>query len=457
MGFEKLLKTTINTFEHLSVAAQQYQHHHQQQHSSQQAYAAQSTPQPVLNHQGSSNFAYDGNASYSRAVYPDKDGRLVYPAFNEKGDRLFDFSGAGYNEGWTSLPEPNQIPVVASLDPDTSGGDDATRIQQALDQVATHPVSQYGFRGVLQLNRGTFHLHKPIEIRASGVILQGDPGGGTQLIATTDPLATPYLIKIVGEPNQMNKKRVPVVNEYVPVGHYQIQVRDKNYFKVGDTVLVAVQFNEQWIKDVGMDVIHPKGDTTKNNGWKPGRFEHHRRVVQVGADGTTLTLNEPITTALSQHHGGGFVQSYENKRVQRVGVQNLEILFPANQQRGPDEIMKDQKKKVKDYRFADELFDHLLFAMDHAENCWIRDVRSVWWRNFARLGTNTVAITLKVVFALRNGLFHIIHTNLRMTAMSTYIPARSSTGSPQASTPGRSIRLRDFRATYPDRRVPRRI
>ncbi|KAI8137514.1 hypothetical protein BJV82DRAFT_635163 [Fennellomyces sp. T-0311] len=372
-GFSKFLQTTVSALEQLNVEVNNHRHDHHSSHPGEQ-------PEQC---------AYNPNAPYSRVVYPGPDGRLVYPPYNEKGDRIIDFSSAGYNEGRTPLPQG--IPVVMTLD--SQGPDDTQRIQQALDQVAAMPETN-GFRGALQLNRGYYYVSQPLEFRVSGVVLQGDPAGGTVIVGTSDPLNTKCLFKILGEANVPARKRIPVLDEYVPVGHCQLTVRDKNRFQIGDEVLVGVHFNDAWIKAIGMDVIHPKGNTAKNNGWKPGKFDHYRRVVRVD-NGNQLTLNEPITASISKPFGGAFVEKYENRRVKRIGLQYFECQFPQNKDRGPDEMMKHQKKAVKDYRFADEMFDHLMVAMEHAQDCWIRQVRSVWWRNFARLNPNTLAITLQ--------------------------------------------------------------
>ncbi|KAI7852959.1 hypothetical protein BDC45DRAFT_558245 [Circinella umbellata] len=391
-GFHRFLKTTVKALEQLNVEVNNHVQQHQQQQQS-SSHHGQHAPTTIPNSSYPGNVAqqhYD-NAPYSRIVYPGPDGKLVYPPYNDQGDRILDFSSAGYHEGWNDLPE--NIPVVMSLDP--SGQDDSVRIQQALDHLGTQPLLQgSSFRGALQLNRGHYYISQPLEFRVSGVVLQGDPTGGTIIVGTSDPLTTKCLFKIVGEANEYTK-RVPITSEHVPVGGNTITVRDKNHFKIGDSIMVGVAFNEAWVKAVGMDVIHPKGNKDKNNGWKPGRFEHLRRVAAIQPDGKTLILNEPLTASLSKQYGGGFVTKYENKRVQHVGLQFFECQFPQNKDRGPDEMMKSQKKPVKDYRFADEMFNHLMVAMDSAENCWIRRVRSVWWRNFARLGTNTVAVTLQ--------------------------------------------------------------
>lgn len=389
-GFERFLRTTVGALEQLAVNAQ-----HSNGSSSSTAHQPihyNPVPQPTTTTPIPQYFT---NAPFSSLVYPAPDGNLVYKPYTEKGDRILDFSSAGYNEGWTPLP--NDVNIARILDPIPGNNDDATRIQDAINDVAKMPMNQQtGFRGAVRLNPGTYRLGHPIEINTSGIVLQGHPQGGTILEATTDPLNTPYIFKIQGAANVMAKGRVPVMDDYVPAGASQLRVRDTKRFKVGDTVLVGVAFNDTFIKAIGMDVIHPKGNTAKNNGWKPGRFDHHRRIIRI--DNDIITLNAPLTTSLSKEFGGGFVEKYENHRVHHVGLEYFECRFPANRDRGPDAITASQpkNKKVKDYRFADEMFDHLMVTMDHAENCWIRQVRSVWWRNYARLGTNTVAVTMHV-------------------------------------------------------------
>ncbi|KAI9009975.1 hypothetical protein CLU79DRAFT_774200 [Phycomyces nitens] len=396
-GLESAFKSTLHSLEHLAISANSRLHH---THLHESVTLDTPTTQTQWEDPQTSNTTYyeSCNGPCSQLVYPDPEtGNLVYPPYNEKGDRIIDFSGAGYNEGRTDIPSLQQVPVIIALEPTQDTLDDSERIQNALIDIGNFPELPNGFKGALQLNRGTYYLSKPIEMRNSGVVLQGDPSGGTVLVATDamSPLDTPYLIKVAGQPNAMARKRVAIADEYVPVGHYQIRVTQSKKFKQGDTVVVGIGFNENWIEAIGMHDIPAKPGQKNNNGWRPGRFEHHRRLVRVEDDGKLLTLNEPLTTSLAKEYGGGYVEAYENMRVQRVGIQYLECVFPANKSRGPEEMMKTEKKKVKDYRFTAEMFDHLLIYMDHAENCWIKNVKSVWWRNFARLGTNTVAITLQ--------------------------------------------------------------
>ncbi|ORZ04777.1 hypothetical protein BCR42DRAFT_444073 [Absidia repens] len=336
--------------------------------------------------------ATERRATCPKVVYLDSaSGQLVYPAYNDGGDRLLDFSSAGYKEGLQIIPNTSTL-VKAVVEAKSHQADDTDRIQKALDWVGDLPLDpNTGFRGAVQLQPGTYNLRHPLVLGISGVILQGDAMGGTILENRSD---SNLLIRITGKSNVLAKKRAPISDESIPVGSTIVTVKHADRrFQEGDTVVVAVNFNAAWIEAIGMNIIHPKGDTTKNNGWKPGRFEHLRRVVEVQGD--RVTLNSPLTTRLEQRYGGGYVEIYKSHRVQQIGVQHLTLIDPRNAERTKEDIMQSQKTKVKDYRFASEMFDQVAIEMDHAENCWFNQVTSIWWRNLIRMGTNTLAITLQ--------------------------------------------------------------
>ncbi|KAJ2956422.1 hypothetical protein NQZ79_g7744 [Umbelopsis isabellina] len=391
-NFESYVKTTINALEHMGLS---------DRHANPTGFAQpnQSTMSYTPAYSQWNNQAPDlfPQAEYPRVVHPSKQtGKLEYPPYNENGDHLFDFSYAGFNEGWTPVPNAEQIATVVTLSPGEGRTDDADRIQDAINQISKMPANQSGFRGALTLDRGVFHISHPIEITHSGIVIRGAPTGGTTLEATSaiNPLKSEYLIRVAGQANEFAKKRVAIVDEYVPVGSIRVKVADHKRFKVGDQVVVGANFNQQWIKAIGMDVIHPKGDTTKNNGWKPGRFDHFRRVMHVDQKTGDLYLNVPLTQAIAKWAGGGHVEAYTSKRVALVGFENLEFTYPTNRGRGKDQILRDDPK-TKDYRFAPEMFANYVFKMDDAENCWVKNVRSSWFRNFAQLGNNTLCISIE--------------------------------------------------------------
>src|SRR4051812_46284644 len=75
----------------------------------------------------------------SEWVRPGPDGKLVYKT-TPAGDRIMDFSHAGYMGGGVALPN---VPVKKTAKP-SGGKDDAKLIQAALDEVAELPPDPQG-------------------------------------------------------------------------------------------------------------------------------------------------------------------------------------------------------------------------------------------------------------------------------------------------------------------------
>jgi len=72
----------------------------------------------------------------SQWVYFDSSGRLSYRAL-DKGDRILDFSYAGYMGGGVAPIAPVKRTVAPS------GGDDTAAIQAAIDEVSQMPLVNY--------------------------------------------------------------------------------------------------------------------------------------------------------------------------------------------------------------------------------------------------------------------------------------------------------------------------
>src|SRR5687768_18512037 len=92
-------------------------------------------------------------AAESGWVKRGSDGKLAYKT-TAKGDRIMDFSHAGYMGGGVALPD---VPVKATVKP-TGGEDDTAAIQAGIDQVAKRPPDQNGFRGAVLLAPGAFKI-----------------------------------------------------------------------------------------------------------------------------------------------------------------------------------------------------------------------------------------------------------------------------------------------------------
>jgi hypothetical protein len=107
--------------------------------------------------------AQAGDRPYSEWVYPGPKGKLVYRT-TPAGDRIMDFSHAGYMGGGVALPT---VPVKRTVKP-SGGEDDAAAIQAAIDEVSALPLVK-GLRGAVLLAPGVFSCGKPLSIAASGV------------------------------------------------------------------------------------------------------------------------------------------------------------------------------------------------------------------------------------------------------------------------------------------------
>jgi len=94
------------------------------------------------------------------------DGRLVYAA-DAAGNRVVDFSYAGYGGGGVALPS-----VPARIAVPSGAGRDRQRVQAALDLVAAMPATRaLPRRGVAR--EGTFDIDTSLRIAAGGVVLRG--------------------------------------------------------------------------------------------------------------------------------------------------------------------------------------------------------------------------------------------------------------------------------------------
>src|SRR5437868_2956281 len=124
-------------------------------------------------------------AATSEWVRPGPDGKLVYKT-TAAGDRIMDFSFAGYMGGGVALPD---VAAVKTIKP-SGGEDDTPLIQDAIDEVGAMPMKD-GFRGAVVLSAGTFTCPQTITISASGVVFRGSGADG----------ATATTLKMVGRPH----------------------------------------------------------------------------------------------------------------------------------------------------------------------------------------------------------------------------------------------------------------
>lgn len=258
----------------------------------------------------------------SHWAHLDAHGRLSY-ATTSQGDRIADFSYAGYEGGGVRLPDVATQRTVAP-----SGGDDTARLQQAIDEVAALPLV-HGLRGAVQLQSGTYHCARTLTLTASGVVLRGAANAphGTILQMTGDPHVA---ISAAGKMDITELgSEVAVTSSYVPSGTQQLDVADASGFHPGDTIRLRKPVTPAWIAFMGMDKLRRNG---KEQHWvSTDHLDVLRKVVSV--HGNTLLLDVPLVDNYDTRYFEGqhaTVRRISVKgQIAHIGVENLKIVAPA--------------------------------------------------------------------------------------------------------------------------------
>jgi hypothetical protein len=304
----------------------------------------------------------------SRWAHLGPSGKLVY-AHSPKGDRIPDFSSAGYRGGGIALP---RAPTQRTVSP--SGHDDTAAIQKAIDEVSAMPL-QGGFRGAVQLAPGTFHCTQTISITSSGVILRGArPGKNRTTILMT---GSPHLaVNIAGNFEQTSAGvDTTIVSAYVPAGASVIHVADASSLHPGDLLLIRKPVTAGWIHFMGMDNLQ-----------RPGRQEHwigsdhldvRRRIAAIS--GNAITLEVPLMDSYDTKFFDGAHAEVRKisitGQITHVGVEDLRIAAP--------------KRSIA---FGDPAFDGLV--MQNTVDSWVQSVDLEETTNGMRIDKGTERITV---------------------------------------------------------------
>ncbi len=313
-------------------------------------------------------------------VTVDAAGHLVYAPL-PAGDRVMDFSFAGYGGGGVALPS---VPVRANVSP--TGKDDAAAIQRAIAEVSALPLID-GFRGAVQLSAGDFSCDVALEIRASGVVLRGSGSGehGTVLRLIGPPHAA--IEAGGGRGAEVPQSGVEITGPHVPAGATQLTVADARRFHPGDGIAVVRPVTSRWVAFMGMDVLERDG---KHETWIKGRISALRTVTAV--EGHRLSLDVPLPDDIDESEMGttGYVALFRDEAVpSHIGIESLSIVAPA------------QHAKITDAVYSG-------LRLDRIADAWVQDVAL-----FDTIGTVNVSHGARRV-TLQN--IHIEHTTVTLGA-----------------------------------------
>ena len=263
--------------------------------------------------------AFAATPASSEWVRTGANGQLVYRA-TPSGDRIMDFSYAGYRGGGVSLPD---IPAVLTVTP--SGADDSDAIQAALDAVAKRELKN-GVRGAVLLAPGEFSCERSLTLSASGVVLRGS-GSGEK--GTTIRLTGPAHAAIVfngGAPAKTTEPGVAITDERVPAGATSFHIADASRFRVGDAISIQRSVTPAWLKFMGMDTLVRNG---KPQSWLNGSIQTERTLTAV--EGNRLTVDIPLSDCLDFSIHGTTARvsgAGSDVRISEVGAEHLRIISP---------------------------------------------------------------------------------------------------------------------------------
>ncbi|MGN6533576.1 MAG: hypothetical protein ACTHK0_17675, partial [Ginsengibacter sp.] len=314
---------------------------------------------------------YKGN--FSKWVYPEKNGKLIYKT-TPQGDKIMDFSSAGYMGGGVSLPN---VPVVLTVNP--SGAIDATKsIQAAIDSVEAMPLKN-GFRGAVQLAPGTFFCNAAITISADGVVLRGSGSGsgGTTIFMNGNKHQAIIISsgkKGSNQDEKMSNNNFAKINDrYVPSGESAFTVTDVTPFAVGDRIAILRPVTAKWVHFMEMDNLTRDG---KPQTWIPGSRQEISERKITGISGNKITINIPLSDSYNADYldpAGTIVKRISaSHRISQVGIENLHI------QCAPLEVA----------------YGHAPYSGIRIEgdNCWVKDVYFEETMNTTTLAGNHITM-----------------------------------------------------------------
>jgi hypothetical protein len=269
-------------------------------------------------------FCASAPAAPSQWVYFDNTGKLAYQTWGN-GNRIMDFSSAGYMGGGVAIPN---VGAKITLNPLSNGADNTQAIQNAINSVAAMPLVN-GIRGAVVLNPGTYNIANTISLNASGVIVRGAGAGQTIINQLRPSGSSGFLAFDVGGTGSRSTSGQATANlsdAYVTSGVTSFHVSSTAGFNVGDPVVVDRTVTDAWIHFMSMDTLVRDGAPQT---WiSAGTKIPTDRVIK-SISGNTITLDAPLTDSFDSTYLGspvGTISRYTfSGRVSQVGLENLTI------------------------------------------------------------------------------------------------------------------------------------
>ncbi len=304
----------------------------------------------------------------SEIVSTGPDGRLQY-ATDDEGNRVPDFSRAGYHGGGVALPD---VPTVRTVEP--VDGDDTASIQAAIDAVEVLPVGSDGIRGAVELAAGTYEVSGTLTIDQGGVVLRGagdgdDPASSTILLRSGENLMPiVYVGRASAAGGDALIRRVQgraatlIADDVVPVGAWSFDVENPERMAVGRPVVVYHPATLDWLQAIDF------GETGSDPDWQVNQHPIAFVRTVMAVEGSTVTLDAPVFYELDKARSPAYLYWRDDANlIQEVGVEDLRIEIET--QSPTDETQAQHA---------------LVFAL--VENGWVEGVTARhFWQSGVRL------------------------------------------------------------------------
>jgi hypothetical protein len=305
-------------------------------------------------------------------------GQIIYTP-DSLGNRIPDFSWCGYKAGEQPIPvltngvlvpisSTDLVAPLATGIKTSVGPEDATlRIQAAIDYVSKLPADKDGFRGVVVLEPGIYHIEGTLRMHTSGVVLRG---AGFRYIRSAlygKGKGRNTLVQIGGKDDKIATPAINITDDYVPVNATTVHVANASAFKPGDEVIITRASTKEWIAELGAD--HFGGGIT-SLGWKPGQRVIEWRRTVTAVNGSAISFDAPLTTAIEKKYGGATIASFGWRgRIANCGIENIQLMSAYD----------TTNRKDEDHRW-------MAITVDNAKDIWVRQV------NFNGFAGSAVAI-----------------------------------------------------------------
>lgn len=248
-------------------------------------------------------------------------GKLDYKTL-ERGDRILDFSYAGYMGGGVKIPS---VKVKITLKP--VEGDNTDLIQHAIDEVSGMDMVN-GFRGAVLLMPGAYSCERALNINASGVVLRGSGSGGNGTIIKMTGKPHPCISVSGAVTSRATGAPTAITDAYVASGTNSFHLADVTGLAAGDTIQITRPVTAEWIRFMGMDQLTRNG---RKQTWLTGDIITNRVISRI--DGRKVTLALPLSDNYDakylQSVGIAVVKITAAGELSQIGVENLRISSPA--------------------------------------------------------------------------------------------------------------------------------